>query len=113
MAKDFYCEQILNGKVPIQRVMETDNVLAFHHTKPSWSVHIVIIPKRHVDSLLPLISEDAQLLLEMMGVVRTVIEQVIHEHGGCRLTTNFGKFQNTKHLHWHVYVSDQMQCDRA
>ncbi|MYU65505.1 HIT domain-containing protein, partial [Streptomyces sp. SID69] len=48
---DFYCHQALTGAVPIERVAETDRVLAFHHTNPSYPVHIVVIPKEHVPSL--------------------------------------------------------------
>ena len=49
---DFYCEEALSGKTHVQRVFESDNVLAFHHTRPFYPVHIVVIPKHHVDSLL-------------------------------------------------------------
>lgn len=50
--EDFYCEQALSGKTPIKIVAETENVLAYHHTKPHWPVHIVLIPKKHILSFL-------------------------------------------------------------
>lgn len=108
MESDFYCDVILKEKIPIKKIMETENVLAYHHTKPSWPVHIIVISKHHLDSLISLIDGENKILLEMMAVLKQVIEKVQKEHGGCRLTTNFGKFQNTKHLHWHVYVGETM-----
>jgi len=105
---DFYCEKVLSGQLPIKKVIETDNILAFHHTKPLWPVHIVVITKHHTESLLSFLNENSVNLTEMMNVIQQVVEQITKEYGGCRLTTNFGKFQTTKHLHWHIYVSEEM-----
>ena len=46
---DRYCDLILNGKEPVDRVHETERVLAFHHTRPSYPVHIVVVPKMHYE----------------------------------------------------------------
>jgi len=105
---DFYCNQILTESIIVKKVIETENVLAFYHTNPKWPVHIVIIPKHHTESLLDFLNDQSESLVEMMSVIRQVVEQVTMQCGGCRLTTNFGKYQITKHLHWHVYVSDEM-----
>ena len=102
MTEDFYCDEVLSGRTAVRIVRETDNVLAYHHTRPFWPVHIVIIPKRHISSLLALEESDDQLLLELMAVVREVAKRVLEEHGACRVLTNLGKYQDSKHLHWHV-----------
>jgi len=86
----------------VHHVPETDGVLAYYHTRPFWPVHIVVIPKRHVSSLLTLEEGDTPLLLELLTVVRQVAEQVVVEHGACRVLTNLGAYQDSKHLHWHV-----------
>lgn len=108
MPDDFYCNEILTGSVVIDKVTETKNVLAYHHTNPRWPVHIVIIPKFHIDSFLQLIYEHRDVLPEIADVLAAVVDKIQREHGGGRLTTNFGKFQTTKHLHWHVYVGEDM-----
>ncbi len=102
MSEDFYCEEVLSGRTSVEIVRETDNVLAYHHTRPFWPVHIVVIPKRHISSLLTLEERDGPLLLELIGVIREVASQVVSEHGACRVLTNLGKYQDSKHLHWHV-----------
>jgi histidine triad (HIT) family protein len=103
---DFYCDEVLSGRTPVSKVAETDNVLAFQHTRPFYPAHVVVIPKRHVASLVALGAEDDALLLELLAVVRRVAVEVLAEHGACRVITNLGEYQDSKHLHWHV-VSGQ------
>lgn len=102
MTEDFYCEEVLSGRTPVAVVRETSNALAYHHTRPFWPVHIVVIPKRHISSLVALDESDDALLLELLRVVREVAQEVLDEHGACRVLTNLGKYQDSKHLHWHV-----------
>ena len=99
---DFYCEQALSGKTPVDIVAETDDVLAFHHTRPFWPVHIVVVPKRHIPSLTDLGDADIDAVHRVLAVVRTVADQVTAEHGAARVLTNLGEYQDSKHLHFHV-----------
>ena len=102
MIDDFYCDEVLSGRTEVNVVRETDNVLAYHHTRPFWPVHIVVIPKSHISSLVTLEEGDNAILLEMLFVVREVAKEVLAKHGACRVLTNLGKYQDSKHLHWHV-----------
>jgi histidine triad (HIT) family protein len=102
---DFYCEEALSGNTPVQKVFESDDVLAFHHTRPFYPVHIVVIPKQHVDSLLS-VSDD--LLIELLEVVRRVATNILEEYGACRVLTNLGEYQESKHLHWHVAFGEPL-----
>ena len=54
VGNDIYCDWILSGKLPVEVVAETDEVLAFHHSRPFWPVHLVVIPKAHTPSLVDL-----------------------------------------------------------
>jgi len=107
MSEDFYCDQVLSGKTPVGKVLETENVLAFHHTRPFWPVHIVVIPKIHVGSLLTL--DDNELLIELIEVVKKIAATVVEEHGAARVLTNLGEYQDSKHLHFHVNAGDQIR----
>jgi histidine triad (HIT) family protein len=102
MKKDFYCDEVLNGRTEVEKVAETENVLAYYHTNPFYPVHIVVIPKRHINSLLTLEEEDNDLLLELFAVIKKVAAQVTEEHGASRVMTNLGDYQDSKHLHFHV-----------
>jgi len=109
MTEDFYCDEALSGRTPIDVVLETDDVLAFRHTRPFWPVHIVVVPKRHVPSLIDLGGADDALLQAVLNVVRRVAAQVTHEHGACRVLTNLGRYQDSKHLHFHVNSGEPLR----
>jgi histidine triad (HIT) family protein len=108
---DFYCEQVLSGKTAVEKVFETENVLAFYHTRPFWETHIVVIPKRHIQSLLTLEKADADLLFELFEVIREVGAEVTKEKGAARILTNLGKYQESKHLHFHINSGEQIRPD--
>ena len=109
MSNDFYCDEALSGRTVVKKVMETDNVLAFHHTQPFYPVHVVVIPKRHVESLLSLKKEDDALLIELLEIVKQVAAQVLAQQGACRVLTNLGEYQDSKHLHWHVAAGQPLR----
>src|SRR5688500_10478191 len=98
--EDFYCDEVLSGKTQVEKVLETDNVLAYHHTRPFWPTHIVVIPKTHIGSLLTI--DDNGLLLELLDIVKQVAAQVVEDKGAARVLTNLGDYQDSKHLHFHV-----------
>lgn len=109
MTEDFYCEEALSGRTPITKVLETENVLAFHHTRPFWPVHIVVIPKRHISSLLTLEAGDNTLLIEVFDVIKQIADKVVADHGAARILTNLGKYQDSKHLHFHITSGDPLR----
>ena len=106
MTEDFYCDEVFSGKTPVEKVLETDNVLSYHHTRPFWETHIVVVPKQHVDSLLTV---DNDLLIELMDVAKKVATQVLADKGAVRVLTNLGEYQDSKHLHFHVYSGDKIR----
>lgn len=104
---DFYCEEVLSGKTAVERVFETERVLAYFHTRPFWETHIVVIPKTHVGSLLTI--DDDGLLIEILDVVKRVAAKVVEEKGAARVLTNLGEYQDSKHLHFHVNSGDMLR----
>lgn len=109
MSDDFYCDEALSGRTPVRVVAETDAVLAFHHTRPFWPVHIVVVPKRHVPSLVDLGDAGESVLHEVLAVVRRIAREVAGEHGACRVLTNLGRYQDSKHLHFHVCYGEPVR----
>ncbi|GAB4142052.1 MAG: HIT domain-containing protein [Planctomycetota bacterium] len=109
MTSDFYCDQVLCGKTPVRVEVETEDALAFHHTRPFWPVHIVVIPKRHVPSLTDLGGCGEDLLAAVLQVVRRVASEVERRHGAARVLTNLGAYQDSKHLHFHVCSGEPLR----
>ncbi len=104
---DFYCAEVLSGRTAVRTVQETADVIAFRHTRPLFETHIVVVPKRHIASLLdPTLNDD--LLLSVLHVVQAVARDVVAERGAGRVQTNLGSYQDSKHLHWHVYAGGRL-----
>ena len=106
---DFYCDEILSGRLPVRKVLETADILAFHHTAPYWPVHIVIIPKRHIPSLAAVAADDLPAVRAMLDAASQICAAVTGEHGGCRLSTNCGDHQSTKHLHFYIHSGRRLR----
>jgi histidine triad (HIT) family protein len=88
---DFYCGQVLSGALKVEVLEESEHVLAFRHTRPYWPVHIVVIPKTHIESIGALSSEQHErMVLDAIRVIARIAESVRAEHGGCRVSTNVG-----------------------
>lgn len=109
MSSDFYCDEVLSGRTAVDVVVETPEILAYHHTRPFWPVHIVVIPKQHVPSLTNLGDGDEALLHALLRVVRQVAAQVEVEHGKARVLTNLGDYQDSKHLHFHINSGEPLR----
>ena len=107
MTEDFYCDEVLSGRTPVDKVFDSDTVLAYYHTRPFWPVHIVVIPKVHVGSLLTI--DDNKLLIELLDAVKSVAAKVVDEHGAARVLTNLGRYQDSKHLHFHVSSGEPLR----
>lgn len=102
---DIYCDLIIPDKTGLKIIKETPTVLAFYHTKPHWPVHIVVIPKVHIADLLELTNENG-LAGELLDVVKEVVTMVKSQDGACRVLTNIGDYQKSKHLHFLIISGD-------
>lgn len=106
--EDIYCEQIIPGKLKVEIVFETDKVMAFHHTRPFWEHHVVIIPKTHIDSLSSY-PDDPELNQDFFAAIRVVTKLFEDRYGGCRISSNIGNYQTSKHLHWYVHHGERLR----
>ena len=96
---DFYCENVFSGKIAVKKAKETDNILAFYHTKPSWTLHIVIVPKKHIANLL---EANMETIKEIFDVAQQLIEDLELDKKSYKLIVNGGSFQDSQHLHFHL-----------
>ena len=90
-------------------VHETDNVLAFQDINPAAPTHVLVIPKRQVESAQALEPGDGDLLAELFQVVGRVASDA-EVADGYRLVTNIGgeAGQTVPHLHFHVIGGRQL-----
>lgn len=98
-----FCK-IIRGEIPSKKAYEDDRVLAFYDIDAKAPTHVLIIPKKHVGSLLELTGEDDALLSHIFGVVRTLAVELGVAEDGFRLVANTGRLagQTVPHLHFHL-----------
>ncbi|GAB2569864.1 HIT domain-containing protein [Microlunatus antarcticus] len=106
---DFYCDVAVPRTQHLDVVHEDDRVLAFHHTRPFWAVHVVVVPKRHLASFTSVADEDEPDVRALLAVVQRVAREVEVTHGEAGVLTNLGRFQDSKHLHVHVYAGEPVR----
>lgn len=103
MRPDWYCDDVLSGKLEIEKVWEDELVLVFHHPKPTSEIHIVVIPKAHVDSILSPEATDGKLLSSMLQAVQFTASSLSLDTRGFYIRINAGTDGVTPHMHWHIY----------
>jgi histidine triad (HIT) family protein len=100
--RDWYCEDVLSGKIQVERIWEDHLVLAFHHPEPKSEIHAVIIPKQHILSILDPGALDGTLLHSMVDAVQAVARAYRLDQKGFYVRTNAAAPGVTPHMHWHV-----------
>ena len=104
-----FCK-IINKEIPSTVVYEDEEILAFKDINPAAPVHILVIPKKHVKSVIELKESDEALI----GKIFTVINKIAKEQGvdksGFRVVTNCGEDagQEVGHLHLHILGGKKM-----
>jgi histidine triad (HIT) family protein len=100
--RDWYCEDVLSGKLEVHKVWEDERVLAFYHPRPQAEIHIVVIPKQHVSSLLDPRALDGALLASLMLAVQEVARRLGLDQTGFYVRANAAGPGVTPHMHWHI-----------
>jgi len=95
-----FCK-IVDKEIPSNIVAENEDFLAFHDINPKAPVHILAIPKKHVDSFHEV---DSNIMSGMTEFIKEVAEKSAIDNSGYRVITNIGENggQEVKHLHFHV-----------
>lgn len=93
--------------LPVQRLIETSYVIAFRHPRPSYPLHILIVPKSNIESLNSIKLTDADLLVDLFQVVQNLVAEFDLEKSGYRLIANGGEYQEIPQLHFHLISEDE------
>ena len=95
--------RIAAGTVPVTRLLEDEQVLAFPDIRPQAPVHVLVIPKRHLASHAHATTEDAGMLGHLIAAAGEVA-RLKGLKNGYRLVVNTGPDggQTVDHLHVHV-----------
>ncbi len=109
VAACLFC-RIVARQAPADVEYEDDEVLAFRDIYPKAPVHVLIVPKRHVASVMALAPEDVELVGRVILAARRIGEQRGLGERGYRLAINCGPEggQHVYHLHVH-FLAGRLQ----
>ena len=101
-----FCK-IIAGEIPGNKVYEDDRVYAFRDINPQAPVHVLIVPKKHMDNILECDADTAVALTDAIGQVAR--QEGVAENG-FRVISNCGRdgAQSVKHLHVHLLGGTQL-----
>jgi histidine triad (HIT) family protein len=103
MSDCIFCK-IAGDEIPAKKVFEDEQVIAFEDVNPVAPVHVLIIPKKHIETLNDATDADTRIL----GRLLTCAKEIAHEKGlseaGYRTVLNCGSGagQSVFHIHLHV-----------
>jgi histidine triad (HIT) family protein len=105
MSDCLFCN-IVAGDEPAEIVHETENTVAFKDIAQAAPLHVLVVPRRHIDDASVVGAADGDLLAEMLMAARAVAEEagVAGPDRGYRLMFNVGPdaLNSVPHLHLHV-----------
>lgn len=98
-----FCK-IIAGEIPSTKVYEDEYVYAFNDISPEAPVHVLVIPKKHIQSVSHLEDEDAEIVGKIFLAIKNIAKETGIDKDGYRVVTNMGENagQTVKHLHYHV-----------
>lgn len=104
-----FCK-IIRGEIPSEIVYEDEQILAFKDIQPAAPIHILVIPKKHIPSLVEIEKEDEALIGKIYSVINIVAKQQGVKEKGYRVIVNCGEDggQEVGHLHFHLLAGTKL-----
>jgi len=93
----------MNFLLPVERIHETETLIAFRHPKPAYPFHVLIVPKKVIQTLAELDPNDSAFLADVFSTVQSLVNKF--HLSAYRLIVNGGKYQDFPQLHFHL-ISD-------
>ena len=104
-----FCK-IIKGEVPSEKVYEDDKLLAFKDIQPAAPIHILVIPKKHIENLLEIKDEESEIISHIYKVINKIAKDMNIDQDGFRVIVNCGKNagQEVMHLHFHLLAGRKL-----
>jgi histidine triad (HIT) family protein len=98
-----FCE-IVAGRVPAKMAYQDDEIVAFHDITPQGPTHVLVVPRRHITSLLDLTPADDALLGSLVRRARDLAVEKELDDRGFRLVFNCGEDAGYSVYHIHLHL---------
>jgi histidine triad (HIT) family protein len=109
MADCIFCK-IISGEIPSNEVYSDDELFAFRDVNPQAPVHILIVPRKHIELVVDFTEQDAGLIGKMVLAANKIAESEGLVENGFRYVLNCNEHggQAVFHVHLHVLGGRQM-----
>jgi histidine triad (HIT) family protein len=109
-ANDCLFCKIVAGEIPSDEVAASERTYAFRDIQPAAPVHVLVVPRVHIESVAMMTPEHGDLLAEMIGTAQHIARQEGVADSGYRLVFNVGEdaLNSVPHLHLHVLGGHRM-----
>ncbi len=103
-------DMIVAGEIPSKKVLENDRFMAFHDINPIAKVHVLVIPKTHVQSIAHISEENEGAVEGMLSFIRDVAKELGLDKEGYRVIFNTGEKagQTVPHIHAHIIGGEEL-----
>ena len=104
-----FCK-IIKGDIPSSKIYEDDKILCFKDIAPMAPVHLLVIPKQHIQSADFITEENADAVAYIFKKIPNIAKQTGISESGYRIITNHGKDakQSVPHLHFHILAGKEL-----
>jgi histidine triad (HIT) family protein len=96
--------RISEGKIPAKLVFSNDEILAFRDISPQAPTHILVIPRKHITSVLDLDAADEALAGRLLRTAASIAKAEKIADSGFRLVVNCNKDGGQTVMHLHVHL---------
>lgn len=101
MVDCIFCK-IIRGEIPKDFTLETDTLVVFPDINPSADIHLLIVPKQHIEGIGSIRDNHSELLIEVYQVINKLVKENNLQDNLYRVVVNGGKAQHVPHLHFHL-----------
>jgi len=104
--------QIIAGRIPSDIIFQDESVVCFRDIHPLAPTHILVVPKKHIDSLVAMTEADLPLIGALVKAANLMAKKEKIAERGYRLVINCGKegTQAVTHLHMHLLGGRQLSA---
>ena len=99
--------EYMSFAIPVKRLRETQTLMAFHHPKPSYKFHVLLVPKKAITTLMDVDPKDVSFFTDLYSTIPSLVDEF--QLSAYRLIVNGGEYQDFPQLHFHLISNVQGQ----
>ena len=104
-----FCK-IIKGDIPSAKVYEDNKILCFKDISPMAPIHLLVIPKEHIQSADYITEQNADIVAYIFKKIPEIAKEIGISESGYRIITNHGSDarQSVQHLHFHILAGKEL-----